>query len=128
MFQGLLFLPMQIPARGLFVRPNRSNQNPSLPEWRVEDWNQCIEDLRQAHRSKKNAAMNEEKMTRTTMNEEIKSYKPVFVIHDDTPKVKKFDLRLDVTNKDLRDQVKKAFDLARIAGHELDIIFSQATS
>ena len=35
----------------------------------------------------------------TTMNGEIKSYKPVFVIHDDTPKVKKFDLRLTVTNK-----------------------------
>ena len=64
----------------------------------------------------------------TTMNEEIKSYKPVFVIHDDTPKVKKFDLRLTVTNKDLRNEVKKAFDLARIAGQELDIIFSQATS
>ena len=64
----------------------------------------------------------------TTMNGEIKSYKPVFVIHDDTPKVKKFDLRLAVTNKDLRDNVKKAFDLARTAGQELDIIFSQATS
>ena len=67
-------------------------------------------------------------MTMTTMNEEIKSYKPVFVIRDDTPKVKKFDLRLAVTNKDLRDDVKKAFDLARIAGQELDIVFSQATS
>lgn len=66
---------------------------------------------------------------KTTMNEEIKSYKPVFVINNDnTPKVKKFDLRLAVTNKDLRDDVKKAFDLARIAGQELDIIFSQATS
>jgi hypothetical protein len=66
---------------------------------------------------------------KTTMNEEIKSYKPVFVINsDNTPKVKKFDLRLAVTNKDLRDKVQKAFDLARIAGQELDIVFSQATS
>ena len=62
------------------------------------------------------------------MNGEIKSYKPVFVINDDTPKVKKFGLRLIVTNKDPRDEVKKAFDMARIAGQELDIIFSQATS
>jgi hypothetical protein len=66
---------------------------------------------------------------KTTMNEEIKSYKPVFVINSDNkPKVKKFDLRLAVTNKDLRDKVQKAFDLARIAGQELDIVFSQATS
>ena len=65
----------------------------------------------------------------TTVTSEIKSYKPVFVINnDDTPKVKKFDLRLAVTNKDLRHEVKKAFDLARIAGQELDIIFSQAIS
>jgi hypothetical protein len=64
----------------------------------------------------------------TTMNGESKSYKPAFVIHDDTPKVKKIDLRMGVTNKNLRGDVKKAFDLARIAGHELDIIFSQATS
>ncbi len=64
------------------------------------------------------------------MNGEIKSYKPVFVINnnDDTPKAKKLDLRLTVTNKDLRSEVKKAFDLARTAGQDLDIIFSQATS
>jgi hypothetical protein len=66
----------------------------------------------------------------TTVTSEIKSYKPVFVINndDDTPKAKTLDLRLTVTNKDLRDEVKKAFDLARIAGQELDIIFSQAIS
>jgi hypothetical protein len=54
----------------------------------------------------------------------------VFVINndDDTPKAKTLDLRLTVTNKDLRHEVKKAFDLARIAGQELDIIFSQAIS
>jgi len=64
------------------------------------------------------------------MNGEIKSYKPVFVINnnDHTPKVKKLDLRLSVTSKNLRDEVKRAFDLARTAGQELDIIFSQAIS
>ena len=62
------------------------------------------------------------------MNGEIKSYKPVFVINDDTPKVKKLDLRITVTDRDLGNEVKKVFDLARIAGQELDIIFSHATS
>ena len=64
----------------------------------------------------------------TTMNGEIKSYKPVFVIHDDAPKVKTLDLRLTVTERDLGSEVKKAFDLAKIAGQELDLIFSHATS
>jgi len=73
---------------------------------------------------------NKKKTTMTTVTSEIKSYKPVFVINndDDTPKAKTLDLRLTVTNKDLRHEVKKAFDLARIAGQELDIIFSQAIS
>ena len=62
------------------------------------------------------------------MNGAIKSYKPVFVINDDTPKVKKLDLRLTITDRDLGNEVRKVFDLARIAGQELDIIFSHATS
>jgi hypothetical protein len=67
----------------------------------------------------------------TTMNGEIKShrsYKPVFVINDDAPKVKKLDLWFAVSDRDLGCEVKKAFDLARIAGQELDIVFSNATS
>ena len=62
------------------------------------------------------------------MNGEIKSYKPVFAINDNAPKVKKCDLRFTVTDNDLGSDVKKAFDLARIAGQELDIIFTHATS
>ncbi len=64
----------------------------------------------------------------TTMNGTTKSYKPVFVINDDAPKVKKCDLRFTVTDNDLGSEVRKAFDLARVAGQELDIIFSHATS
>jgi hypothetical protein len=66
--------------------------------------------------------------TKGAMNREIKSYKPVFVINDDTPKVKKLDLQITVTDRDLGNEVKKVFDLARIAGQELDIVFSHATS
>jgi hypothetical protein len=68
------------------------------------------------------------KTTMTTMNGDIKSYKAEFVINDDAPKVKKLDLRLAVTDRDLGNEVKKAFELARIAGQELDLIFSHATS
>jgi hypothetical protein len=64
----------------------------------------------------------------TTVRGEIKSYKPVFVINEDAPKVKKLDLRFAVSDRDLGNEVRKAFDLARIAGQELDIIFSHATS
>jgi len=62
------------------------------------------------------------------MKGDIKSYKAEYVINDDAPKVKKLDLRLTVTDRDLGSEVRKVFDLARIAGQELDIIFSQATS
>jgi hypothetical protein len=62
------------------------------------------------------------------MNGAIKSYKPVFVINDDTPKVKKLDLQITVTDRDLGNEVKKVFDLARIAGQELDIVFSHETA
>jgi len=64
----------------------------------------------------------------TTMNGEIKSYKAEFAINDDAPKVKKLDLRVAITDRDLGDEVKKAFELAKIAGQELDLIFSHATS
>ena len=65
----------------------------------------------------------------TTMNGDIKSYKAEFVINDNAPKVKKLDLRLAITDRDLGDEVRKAFELARIAGQELDLlIFSHATS
>jgi len=66
--------------------------------------------------------------TKGAMKGDIKSYKAEYVINDDAPKVKKLDLRLTVTDRDLGSEVRKVFDLARIAGQELDIIFSQATS
>ena len=66
--------------------------------------------------------------TMTNMNGDIKSYKAEFVINDDAPKVKKIDLRLAITDRDLGDEVRKAFELARIAGQELDLFFSHATS
>lgn len=61
------------------------------------------------------------------MSGDIKSYKAEFVIND-APKVKKLDLRLAVTDHDLGNEVKKAFELAKIAGQELDLVFSHATS
>ena len=64
----------------------------------------------------------------TTMNEEIKFYKPEFAIKNNAPKVKKLGLRLTVTDNDLKDEVKRAFDLAKIAGQELDLVFTHATS
>jgi hypothetical protein len=64
----------------------------------------------------------------TTMNGDIKSYKAEFVINDDAPKVKKIDLRIAITDRDLGDEVRKAFELAKIAGQELDLVFSHATS
>ncbi|MGD0743867.1 MAG: hypothetical protein ABSA45_01820 [Verrucomicrobiota bacterium] len=62
------------------------------------------------------------------MNEEHKFYKPEFVIKNDTPRVKKLGLRLTVTDNDLKDEVKKAFDLAKIAGQELDLVFTHSMS
>jgi hypothetical protein len=66
--------------------------------------------------------------TKGAMKGNIKSYKAEYVINDDAPKVKKLDLRLIITDRDLGSEVRKVFDLARIAGQELDIIFSHAIS
>jgi hypothetical protein len=63
--------------------------------------------------------------TENTMNEENKSYKAAFVIDDKKPKVKTLGLRLTVTDSNLMDEVKEAFNLAKTAGQELDLMFSQ---
>jgi hypothetical protein len=92
-----------------------------------------IEGLRKAHGFKVTRPMVEQgkettMTTMTTMNGDIKSYKAEFVINDDAPKVKTLDLRLAVTKRDLGNKVKRAFELAKIAGQEFDLIFSHATS
>lgn len=62
------------------------------------------------------------------MNANTKSYKPIFVINDKTRKVKTLDLRLAVNGRNLGKEVKKAFEMAKSAGQELDLVFSHADS
>ena len=60
------------------------------------------------------------------MSAKIKPYKPEYIAND-TPKIKKLELRFPVTERTLERRVKIAFDLAKSAGHELDLTFSHAT-
>lgn len=66
--------------------------------------------------------------TKRAMKGDIKFYKAEYTINDDAPRIKKLNLRLAVTDCDLGNEVRKAFELARIAGQELDLFFSHATS
>jgi len=60
------------------------------------------------------------------MKNEAKIYR---VKHDlkDATKIRTLDMRLSITNPDLGVEVKKAFDLAKSSGQELNLSFSGAT-
>jgi len=62
-----------------------------------------------------------------TAHREVKSYKAIYAIDEDLPKIKTLDLRLTNTDGDLGSEIKKAFELAKIAGQELNLVFSQTT-
>ena len=43
-------------------------------------------------------------------------------------KIKKLALRLSIGNSNLANEIKKAFDLAKSSGQELDLTFSHSTT
>jgi hypothetical protein len=61
------------------------------------------------------------------MNATIRSY-GVEAADNGTPRTKTLDLWFTVTDQHLEDKVKRAFDLAKTAGQELDVTFSLKTS
>ena len=61
------------------------------------------------------------------MNLETKSYKVEYAVSE-APKIKTFGLRLAANDRDLEKQVQRAFDLAKSAGKELDLVFSHGSS
>jgi hypothetical protein len=61
------------------------------------------------------------------MNLKTKSYKTEYAVSE-APKLKTFGLRLIANDRDLEKQVQRAFDLAKSAGKELDLVFSQGPS
>jgi len=60
----------------------------------------------------------------TTMNTKMKSYRPKHPLQG-APKIKTLNVRLSITNHDLGVEIKRAFDLARSAGQELNLSFSR---
>jgi hypothetical protein len=60
------------------------------------------------------------------MNTEPKSYAPK---HDakDISKIKTLEVRLSMNHRDLEVEVRKAFDLAKSAGHELNLTFNHGS-
>jgi hypothetical protein len=65
---------------------------------------------------------------KTATNGETKPYKAAFAIAEDTPRIKTLDLRMITADGDLGSEIKKAFELAKIAGQELNLVFSHTTS
>ena len=63
----------------------------------------------------------------TPTNGEAKSYKASFAIAEDAPKIRTLDLRLAAADSDLGNKIKKAFELAKSAGQELNLEFSHTT-
>jgi hypothetical protein len=62
-----------------------------------------------------------------SMNSKPRLHKAEFVPNGAT-KLKTLDLRLVVTDRDLRKEVKRAFDLAKSGGRELNATFSYGAS
>ena len=61
------------------------------------------------------------------MNTKINSKRPEYVIRQ-TPRIKTLNLHLSVTEADLAERVRRAFDLAKSAGQELDLTFRPQAS
>jgi len=62
-----------------------------------------------------------------TMNKKVKSYNAEYEISNDTPKVKTLDMRLAVTDRDLGEEIRRVFELAKGSGQELNLTFSCET-
>jgi hypothetical protein len=60
------------------------------------------------------------------MNNKTKPYKAIHAVKE-TPKVKTLDMTLSITNHDLGIEVRRAFELAKSAGQELNLSFSNGT-
>ena len=61
------------------------------------------------------------------MNTDSNSYEPRYAAQD-APKIKTVSLQLGVTGRNLEAQIRKAFTLAKSAGHELDLTFGSGHS
>jgi hypothetical protein len=61
------------------------------------------------------------------MNKKIKFYKAEYAVNGDMPKVKTLDMRLAVTDRDLEEEVKRVFGIAKSSGQELNLTFSYGT-
>ena len=57
------------------------------------------------------------------MKPKFKAYKPQYVLKDE-PRVKTLDMSFSVTDVNLTEKIRRAFELAKVAGHELDLTFS----
>jgi hypothetical protein len=64
------------------------------------------------------------KKNRKTMNRKIKSYNAEYLINNDVSKVKTLDMRLAVTDRDLGEEIRRVFELAKSSGQELNLTFS----
>ena len=64
---------------------------------------------------------------KTNTNGETKPYKAAYAIAEDVPRIKTLDLRMTTADGDLGSEIKKAFELAKIAGQELNLVFSHTT-
>ena len=63
-----------------------------------------------------------------TMSRKIKSYNAEYLINNDMPKVRTLDMRLAVTDRDLGEEIRRVFALAKSSGQELNLTFSCETS
>ena len=61
------------------------------------------------------------------MNARIRPEKPEYVLRQ-TPKLKTLNLNLSVSEEDLAERVRRAFELAKSSGHELDLTFRPQAS
>ena len=57
----------------------------------------------------------------------IRTHEPEYALQEGPP-LKRLELRLSVQEGDLEMAIKRAFDLAKSAGHELDLTFSYGTA
>ena len=60
------------------------------------------------------------------MNSRTKSYEDKAAVQGGL-KIKKLALRLTINNRNLEKEIKRAFDLAKSSGQELDLTFSHGT-
>ena len=62
------------------------------------------------------------------MNKKNKSYNAEYLINNDMQKVKTLDVQLAVTDRDLGEEIKRVFELAKSSGQELNLTFSCETT